>query len=261
MSGLCAWHRSPVSIAPAIRSIARGATDLARLVVPVACPGCGLHDVRWCDECAAPWWEPPVRWESAAPRLDISGRPALPVWAISELAGGNHAMVVAWKDGGRRDLDRFFAEAVERAAMVIAPALAGALPPDLVGGVAVVPVPARSSSTRRRGIDLPALLARAAAQGLSRSGVDADVRPVLAIGRGEQRGASARQRWRQAGSLRVKRDVGEPALALLVDDVMTTGATLAAAMRALEVTFLTAAAGLCVAAAPPSGIRAPTALS
>jgi len=243
-----------------MRATVLAARDLARLIVPVSCPGCGAHDVRWCDDCASVWWEAPLRSESLAPRLDIEGRPALPVWAIAELAGPTHAMVVAWKDGGRRDLDRFFADAIARAAAHIAPALrdASAVAP---ARIAVVPVPARAVSTRRRGIDLPLTLASAAARSLCAEGVDATVRRVLTIGKGEQRGASARQRWRQSSSLRTTRDPGPPATVLLVDDVMTTGATLAAAVRSLDVTFLTVGAGLCLAAAPPSGARARGALS
>lgn len=242
------------------RAVERAARDIARLIVPVSCPGCGAHDVRWCDDCAAAWWEAPLRSESLAPRLDIEGRPALPTWAIAELVGSSHSMVVAWKDGGRRDLDRFFADAARRAAVHIAPALdQGRIHGNQA--IAVVPVPARAASTRRRGIDLPLLLASAAAGGLRAAGVDAVVRPVLSIGKGEQRGASARQRWRQASSLRVKDNAGGPATALLVDDVMTTGATLAAAVRSLDVTFLTVGAGLCLAAAPPSSARTHGALS
>jgi len=239
----------------------RAARDLARLVVPVNCPGCGAHDVRWCEDCEAAWWETPLRFESSAPRLDIDGRAPLPVWAIAELTGPSHAMVVAWKDGGRRDLDRLFADAVERAAASISPALDPRCHGDSHAPVAVVPVPARAASTRARGIDLPLLLAHAAVAGLASTGVAASVTPVLAIGRGEQRGASARQRWRQAASMRVNRASGPPAIALLVDDVMTTGATLAAAVRALDVTFLTVGGGLCLAAAPPSGVRGQRALS
>lgn len=242
------------------RAVGCAARDIARLIVPVSCPGCGMHDVRWCDDCASAWWEPPLRSESMAPRLDIEGRPALPVWAIAELVGTSHAMVVAWKDGGRRDLDRFFADAVGRAATQIAPSIdEGRI--HSRAPIAVIPVPARAASTRTRGIDLPLLLASAAAKGLRAGGVDATVRRVLGIGKGEQRGASARQRWLQASSLRVTRETGSPATVLLVDDVMTTGATLASAVRSLDVTFLTVGAGLCLAAAPPSSARTRGALS
>lgn len=244
-----------------LRAVTRAVSDIARLIVPVACPGCGAHDVRWCDECAAPWWEAPLRSESLAPRLDIEGRPGLPVWAIAELAGANHSMVVAWKDGGRRDLDRFFADAARRAGEQIAPAVARGQCGDRSEPVAVVPVPARAASTRKRGIDLPLLLASAAAAGLRQAGVAASVRAVLAIGSAEQRGASARQRSRQSSSLRVHTNEGPPAMALLVDDVMTTGATLAAANRSLDVTFLTVGAALCLAAAPPPGQTVHGALS
>jgi predicted amidophosphoribosyltransferase len=252
--------RGGARLSEPIRAVERAARDIARLVVPVSCPGCGTHDVRWCDDCASAWWEPPLRSESMAPRLDIEGRPALPVWAIAELAGTSHAMVVAWKDGGRRDLDRFFADAVGRAAAHIAPALdEGRI--HCSAPIAVVPVPARAASTRTRGIDLPLLLASAVSKGLCAEGVDASVRRVLGIGKGEQRGASARRRWLQASSLRVTRETGSPATVLLVDDVMTTGATLASAVRSLDVTFLTVGAGLCLAAAPPSSARTRGALS
>lgn len=233
--------------------LARAGRDLARLAVPVQCAGCGARDVRLCEGCAAPWWEEPLRSESSAPRLAIAGAAALPVWAVASLDGPTHAAVTAWKDGGRRDLDRFFADAAARAAACVAPALGG------LGPVAVVPVPSRRASIAKRGANLPLLLASASARALRDAGVDARVRPVLAIGRGEQRGSSARERLRQASSVRARpgTPVGEAAggAALLVDDVLTTGATLAAASRAVQVRFLTACAALCLAATPGAGTR------
>ncbi len=193
-----------------------------------------------------------MRSESAAGRLIIDGAATMPVWSITELAGSAHRMVSAWKDGGRRDLDAFMSEAMIRAAHSVAPHLAD------VGELAVVPVPSRRRSVRTRGIDLPLLLARAAHTGLRAGGVVTTTMPVLRIGAGEQRGASVRGRRHNAASLTAPESAQLGHLqglqgVVLVDDVVTTGATMAACVRALEVRFITVYAGLCLASAPAAG--------
>ncbi|MBO9570384.1 MAG: hypothetical protein J7503_16385, partial [Cellulomonas iranensis] len=46
--------REPASRATGCVALAVAvARDLVRLVVAVACAGCGLADVPWCDACAA----------------------------------------------------------------------------------------------------------------------------------------------------------------------------------------------------------------
>lgn len=232
---------------PALTWLALAARDLAGLVVPVACPGCGADDVRWCDECEAVWWSDPLRCDSGAPRLNGPGIAALPVWSVAELAGPAHAMVAAWKDGNRRDLDALLAAAMRRAAAAVAPSLPHA--------VTVVPVPSRAASVRRRGADLPGVLAEAVAAGLRDAGTAAGVTSCLAVGRSSQRGATARARWSQASAAVTARRAAVAEPVVLVDDVVTTGATLAAATRALEVNRITAAAGICAASAPASGAR------
>jgi predicted amidophosphoribosyltransferase len=213
-------------LARALRILETAMVDVTRLVVPVECPGCGLKDVKWCDGCAAPWWEAPSRCESGAPRLQRPGA-VLPVWSVASLESTAHGMVASWKDGRRRDLDSFFAQAIRRQARAVAEALPAR--------VCVVPAPARPVSTRARGVDLPMLLARAVAAELRASGREVSAVPALRIGAGQSRGASARGRWSQAAGsvVRTRRATGASAV-LLVDDVLTTGATLAACRAALD---------------------------
>jgi predicted amidophosphoribosyltransferase len=90
-------------------------------------------------------------------------------------------------------------------------------------------VPSARSAVRRRGYDHALRLARAAARQLS-----LDARPLLVQARrvDDQSGLSTAQRARNlAGALRAS---GVPDLpVVVVDDVMTTGATLVEAARAL----------------------------
>ncbi|HEX7589620.1 MAG TPA: phosphoribosyltransferase family protein [Demequinaceae bacterium] len=221
------------------------AAAVARAIVPVVCPGCGLPDVRWCGDCAAVWWEPPYRSESGAGRLDVLGRAPLPAWSIVPLVGPPHLMIGAWKDGGRRDLDPFFRDAMIRAVA----SLAGALEPITV----VVPVPARPASTRRRGVDLPGLLADAAASALARTNGSVLAARCLRNSGREARGLGSRARW--SGSA-IGLDPGSaPAgrTALLVDDVVTTGASLARSCEALERAGVAVAAAVTLAATLPPG--------
>jgi predicted amidophosphoribosyltransferase len=212
--------------------------ELARLLLPVACP-CGELDVRWCARCAELLAGPPVRTERGAPRLDrLDGVPPVPVWALTPYTGPVRDVVVHWKDRGRVDLDRLLAPALRRAAARIGPALAPAL-----GGapVAVVPVPSTGAARRARGREPVVALARAVTQGLHDAGIPARQVPALAR-RGfarDQVGLGARARGRNlSGAVRMtrrgSRALGQRSICILVDDVLTTGATLAAVERALE---------------------------
>src|SRR4051794_1606987 len=147
--------------------------------------------------------------------------PAEDLWAAYPYDGPAGALVRALKFDGR------VAIADAMAAQLVANA-----PAELLAGT-VVPVPVHPDHRRRRGIDHAAVLARALA---ARAGLDCveclqrvgDPRPQVGRGRRERMHGPL-------GAIRLRPGAAAPPEVLLVDDVLTTGATLSASIRAVSV--------------------------
>lgn len=130
------------------------------------------------------------------------------------------------------------------------------------GPVALVPMPSAPQAVRRRGLDVTDALARGAAAQLRASlprreqGGLGPVRSVRALRQRrrprDQAGLSAPERWRNLhGALvAVPRRLGPAWAAVIVDDVVTTGASLAEAARALRAARVTVLGAAVVAATP-----------
>jgi ComF family protein len=113
-------------------------------------------------------------------------------------------------------------------AELMAGPLASAPRPD-----AVVPVPLHAHRLRRRGYDQALELARPLARSLELPLRDDLLRRIRITAPQSELSAVARRR-NLKGAFAVRTDTNPPAHVVLVDDVMTTGATLHAAAAALK---------------------------
>lgn len=197
------------------------------LVLPRSCAGCGRPGAAVCVGCRR------ALCDLAVPVLGpVAPSPVPPGWpgchATLRYEGVAARLARAFKDEDRRDLAdvlaRLLADAVRRAAPLGPPG----------SGVLVVPVPSSPAAIRRRG-DRPMLqLAGRAARLL---GPGASVEPALRVRRGTADQAGLGRAARLAnldGAMTVHRPHRvRGRRVVLVDDVLTSGATLTEGRRAL----------------------------
>ncbi|ODR24115.1 ComF family protein [Mycolicibacterium porcinum] len=191
------------------------------LILPLECGGCGAPSTRWCASCAAALGVGDDEPHLVTPRTD----PGVPVFALGRHAGVRRRAIVAAKEKGRTDL-----------VAPLAGALSGGLEHLLTWGiigtpVTVVPAPTRRAAARRRGGDPVARIAMSAASGLPGVRVVSALRLRPWVRDSVGLSGAARQR-NIAGRVRLIKPVaGE---VVLVDDIVTTGATAAESVRMLS---------------------------
>jgi ComF family protein len=139
-----------------------------------------------------------------------------------------------------------------RGALAVADPMAAQMaanaPPGLLDRATLVPVPLHPARLRRRGFNQAECLASALAR---RTGLTVSDRLERAGSARPQVGRGRSERLRGIeGSVRVRTGAGPPADVLLVDDVVTTGATLAVCANALREAGSQRVAGIAYARTP-----------
>jgi predicted amidophosphoribosyltransferase len=192
------------------------------LVLPLECGGCGAPSTKWCSACAQELAVKPDQPHLISPRVD----PGVPVLSLGRYAGVRREAIVAVKEHGRTDL-----------ITPLAAALRAGIDNLLAWGVVdapltVVPAPTRRTSARRRGGDPVTRIARAATA--SHAGVEVVQALRLRALVRDSVGLSGPDRQRNiAGRVKILKHVsGE---VLVVDDIVTTGATASESIRVLHI--------------------------
>lgn len=191
------------------------------LILPLECGGCGAPSTRWCDVCAAALEVKLDEPHLVTPRLD----PGVPVFALGRYAGSRRQAIVAFKEHGRRDLAPPLARAV---AVGIHHLIGWGI---LDSPLTVVPAPTRASAARRRGGDPVTRLVTQASRHHPGITVVKALR-TRAFAR-DSVGLTSTDRERNLrGRIKLIRSV--TGAVLLVDDIVTTGATVGESVRILE---------------------------
>ncbi len=207
-----------------------GWSALADLVLPRTCAGCGLPCSLLCRRCAGLLARPHL----ATPRRFPEGFP--PTVAAGAYDGPVRPAVLAFKERGRAELARPLGTALALAVAAVVSAVPG--PPP--SRVLLVPVPSSAAALRARGRDHVRELTVRAVRELRAAGLPAAHSRLLSR-QGRVRDSAelsaGQRRTNLAGTFVL--GAGVPARPLdgvlvLVDDVVTSGATLTEAGSVLD---------------------------
>lgn len=209
------------------RVVGQALADVVGLAAPGSCASCGVGGDAVCAACLVALSGPVV---AHLPQPCPPGMPVVHVACSYE--GEVRAILRNWKERGRRDVAPFLAQVLARGITIAAEATTGGTD---TSGLSVVPIPSSSGARRRRGEDTWKRVVQQAVALLTEAGMAAVVEPCLRLTRQprDQSGlGAAERRGNLDGALACARP--PRGAVVIVDDIVTTGATIAEAARALR---------------------------
>ena len=172
-----------------------------------------------------------------SPRID----PQVPVFALGRYAGARRQAIIAMKDHGRTDLVAPLAQALALGVHRLLSWGMAELP------LTIVPAPTRRSAARRRGGDPVTRVATAAVAGHPDIAVVQALRMKALVRDSARLGSAARERNLAGAVLARRHHLTIHHEVLVIDDIVTTGATARESVRTLRTAGVQVAAVLTIA--------------
>ena len=193
-------------------------SHLNELIFPSRCISCGVMGISLCSQCRRGW-----NLHRYITNVQHENRRVLKV--VSSVAYSQIAqkILLAAKESHIKKADFLLGEAIEHSIKYI-------LRNEIID--CLIPIPSRASATRTRGRQFVESITEIPSQNLS-----IPIAPILAHQRKvrDQTGLSHDQRWNNLqGAFVVSTKQGAHGKALLIDDLVTTGATLNEAAHTLR---------------------------
>ncbi len=209
--------------------------DCLDVVLSRACVHCDRPGSLVCESCA-------LMIPSIAKQREFHHE----LWFGASYETTVREMINAHKDHGARALTSDLGLLLARAVWSASVSSSYARP------VVIVPIPAHRSSLRKRGRDTVMEIAESAASQVASRGIPCVVRSLLIreIETKRNAGRSLRQRRDVHGTFGVRSRGVIPARVIVVDDIVTTGATVNEGVRALLKSGIGVDAISCVASTP-----------
>lgn len=215
------------------------------LVFPVQCAGCHKWDVQLCEACGS------LATNAGAEVVleDSAGVPYAPLSCLGKYEDALRNIVLTAKHDPNHNLDQFLFASGETLGEAVGKQLGeiwsvtfpGSVRPGEVWVVGAPPSHAR----RRKRMEIVPTVCRGLAFGLVQQGIPATVAHVVSLRswRRSQAGKSEKQRrLGRSGALQLDFPPPRGALVVIVDDVVTTGATMREMARLLHPSVVSAAA-------------------
>lgn len=186
--------------------------DVVELLFPRSCIGCNQPGCTLCESCQQ-------QWRAIPQQISVAVDPEVPIWSLGVLGGVRRQAIIAMKERGRHDGCAYISPVLFAAVRYLQAR------GELDEPITLVPAPSTARAIRQRGL----FLVREICRGTGLPTVDAlrmandtvDAVGLTAAQRLATRTRALSVRKRPSGAV------------VIVDDVITTGATITAGVRAL----------------------------